>query len=88
MCPQWLSQLCCAHGGCEGNDDYLTALQRAAELSLVVPTKTPFGMKQNWGWRAGMGIRLWERVSLTHSQSEKACRMESEKATDLVSTAL
>lgn len=66
--PQWLSQHCCAHGGCEGNDGYPTAFQWAAVLSLVVPRKTPFGMKQNWGWRAGMGIGLWEWVSLTHSR--------------------
>lgn len=67
-CPQWLSQHCCAHRGCEGNDGYLPALQWAAELSLVVPRKTPFGMKQNWGGTAVMGIRLWDQVSLTHSQ--------------------
>lgn len=68
VCPQWLSQHCCAHGGCAGNDGYPTAFQWAAVLSLVVPRKTPFGMKQNWGWRAGMGIGLWEWVSLTHSR--------------------
>lgn len=46
----------------------LTALQWAVELSLVIPMKTPLGMKQNQGRRAGMGVGLWECVFLTHSQ--------------------
>lgn len=49
----------------------LTALQWVVELSLVVPRKTLLGMKQNQGWRAGMGVRLWECVSLTHSQRRR-----------------
>lgn len=47
----------------------LTALQWVVELSWVVPRKTPLGMKQNQGWRAGMGVGLWECNFLTHSQS-------------------
>lgn len=49
----------------------LTTFQCVVELSLVVPRKTPFGMKQNQGWRAGIGVGLRECVSLTHSQRER-----------------
>lgn len=34
----------------------------------MVSRKTPLGMNQNQGWRAGIGAGLWECVFLTHSQ--------------------
>lgn len=66
----------------------LTALQWVVELSLVVPKKTPIRHE------ADSGMESWDRgwamgMCFSHSLSKgEACRMESEKTTDLASTAL